>query len=168
MNCGSCGTYAKLTEKSCNSPSDVLPLFRSFQMLQLRRTRPPCQRVSAAPSAQKVPFLSECFPHGGQLSAQSTAAAAAGAFVSRLSGNSYLTEGGGRGAKPCRPPLRQLRVNFSSGFIYWSRNMFVQWSADRRVHFTKALFLCPSCFSPLDKCLSLEWNNQTRFWFSCG
>lgn len=54
-------------------------------MLQLWRTRPPRKRVSAAPSAQKVPFLSKCFPHGGHLSRQSTAAAAA--FVPRLSGN---------------------------------------------------------------------------------
>ena len=76
-------------------------------MLQLWRARPPCQRMPVAPSAQKVSLLPECVPHGGQLSGQSTAAAAA-PLVSRLSGNSSLTEawgggGGGGGAQPGRP-----------------------------------------------------------------
>lgn len=156
-------------------------------MLQLWRTRPSCQRVSAAPPAQKVPFLSEYFPHGGQLSAQSTATAAAAA-KSQLSGNSYLTEGWGRWAK-LGHPLWNLSLNdwgtqwgfFSlehcwqkatSGFIYWTAkmgvfNVVLMWSIVsmecwqtcplRRL--SSVLFVCV-VFLPWISVLALEWNNH--------
>ncbi len=153
-------------------------------MLQLWRARPSCQRVSAAPSAQKVPFLSEPFPHGGQLSAQSAAAAAAAA-VSQLTGNSYLTEGRGRGAKPCRwnlwvtnggilwgfslehflqkelPQVLFIELQKSYRPLMWCA---VEQSADRHAHFENFYFLSVLFFA-LDKCLSCG-TKQSDVWFS--
>lgn len=65
-----------------------LPL---LQVLQLRRSGPPRQRMQIAASAQKVPLLPEHRSHGGQLSHQSAA------DLGRFSGKARPLQGQRRG-----------------------------------------------------------------------
>ena len=65
-----------------------------FQVLQLRRPGPPCQRVQTATAAQEVPFLPKRCPHGCQLPNQSTA------VLTRFAGKTILFERRGRRACP--------------------------------------------------------------------
>lgn len=94
-------------KKSCVCrPPRHQRLCSSFQMLQLWRSRTSRQRVPAAPSAQKVPFLSEHLPHGGRLSGQSAAADAAAAADATDAGK--LRDGRGGRATPETVKLPQV------------------------------------------------------------
>jgi len=121
-------------------------------MLQLWRTGPSRQRVSAAPAAQKVPFLSECFPHGGQLPGPSAAASAASSS-SFISGN--LTEGRGRGAEPGHP-LRKLRVNDGGRAV-----RFFHWNTDHRKSYTSGFYLLSHFLTWLSVLHTILFSNLT-------
>lgn len=103
-------------------------------MLQLRRTGPPCQRMPAAAAAQEVPFLPECFSHGRQLSKQSTA------VLPRVSGNSDLAEGRGRGTEPRPPAHRALRLNDSGMQLNANQKVFPHWNAAYRTNYLRFIF----------------------------
>lgn len=84
-----------LVRELVSHSSHKMCCFRNYlisvsQVLQLRRFRPPRKRVQVASSAKKMSFLPECLTHGCQLPNQSPA------VLTRLSGNTFLFEGGGR------------------------------------------------------------------------
>lgn len=86
--------------------------FKRRPMLQLWGAQPSCQRMPAAASAKKVPFLPKHLPHGGQLSNQSTA------VVTSFSGKiDHLDSRRRGGHEPRLLASRELRLDKGWGII---------------------------------------------------